>query len=224
MKVLFTALIGMSLCACDAMPPVTAPAAAPTASAPVAAARIASPSAAPVPAPPSFDCARAADAIETLVCGNAGLAELDRQLAASIQAILLKPGADRVALLDAHRAWLRRRAACSSAVDPRACAVDAYKSRIVRLMLDSGEVMAPTPIAFSCGAGGRPFTVTFYNDIQPKAAVLAWGDEQVIVFPLPAASGSRYGTQGVEFWEHQGEAMVDFRGNKMTCKPAAIQR
>lgn len=233
MKIPFFVLLGIPLCACDAMPPTAPPAPARTTSATVAAAEAASP--APVPvlapapapaaAPPSFDCAHAADAIEILVCGDAGLAELDRQLAASIQAILRKPGANRVALVGAHRAWLQRRTACSNAADARACAVDAYKSRIVRLMLDSGEVMAPKPTPFTCDdGGGRPFTATFYNDIQPKAAVLAWGDDQAIVFPLPAASGSRYGTQGVEFWEHQGEAMVDFRSHKMTCKPVAIQR
>ena len=33
------------------------------------------------------------------------------------------------------------------------------------------------------------------------------------------ASGAKYGRVGIEYWEHQGEASVDFFGNKLSCKP-----
>ena len=51
------------------------------------------------------------------------------------------------------------------------------------------------------------------------AAVITWGDDQAIVFPQPAASGARYGRQGLDFWEHQGEVKVDFYGNRLACTP-----
>ena len=33
------------------------------------------------------------------------------------------------------------------------------------------------------------------------------------------ASGAKYGRVGIEYWEHQGEAIVDFFGNKLSCTP-----
>ena len=48
---------------------------------------------------------------------------------------------------------------------------------------------------------------------------MTWGNDQAIVFPQPAASGAKYGRVGIEYWEHQGEASVDFFGNKLSCKP-----
>jgi uncharacterized protein len=48
---------------------------------------------------------------------------------------------------------------------------------------------------------------------------MVFGNDQAIVFPQPAASGAKYGRTGVEYWEHQGEASVDFFGNKLSCRP-----
>jgi uncharacterized protein len=62
--------------------------------------------------------------------------------------------------------------------------------------------------------------MVFYNQLDPQAAVLTWGNDQAIVFPVPAASGARYGREGVDFWEHQGEATVEFYGTRMTCRAA----
>ncbi|MEG3050923.1 MAG: MliC family protein, partial [Thermomonas sp.] len=81
-------------------------------------------------------------------------------------------------------------------------------------------VVIPSAVEFRCDDNSKPFTATFYND-EPRAAVLTWGNDQAIVPAAPSASGARYAADGVEFWEHQGEAKVDFFGNKLTCKPAA---
>ena len=70
-----------------------------------------------------------------------------------------------------------------------------------------------------CSDNRKPFTMVYYNDIDPQAAVMTWGNDQAIVFPQPAASGAKYGRVGIEYWEHQGEASVDFFGNKLSCKP-----
>ena len=79
--------------------------------------------------------------------------------------------------------------------------------------------MVPTTVEYRCSDNRKPFTMVYYNDIDPQAAVMTWGNDQAIVFPQPAASGAKYGRVGIEYWEHQGEATVDFFGNKLSCKP-----
>lgn len=61
-------------------------------------------------------------------------------------------------------------------------------------------------------------TAQFYNQFDPKAAVLTWGTDTAIVFAEPSGGGARYGRDGVEFWEHQGEVTVDFYGNESVCQ------
>ena len=57
-------------------------------------------------------------------------------------------------------------------------------------------------------------TAQFYNQFDPKAAVLTWGTDKAIVFTERSGSGARYGRDGVEYWEHQVEVTVDFYGNE----------
>ena len=78
----------------------------------------------------------------------------------------------------------------------------------------------PSAVEYRCDDNSKPFTATFYND-EPRAVVLTWGNDQAIVPAAMSASGARYAADGVEFWEHQGEASVDFFGNTLTCKAAA---
>ncbi|WP_093294643.1 hypothetical protein [Pseudoxanthomonas sp. CF385] len=78
MKPLLLCSTFLLLGACTApAPPVAAPTDAPAApvETPVATMKT------PAPVPPSFDCAKAASEAEKLVCGDAELAALDRQLA-----------------------------------------------------------------------------------------------------------------------------------------------
>ncbi len=80
-------------------------------------------------------------------------------------------------------------------------------------------MVVATAVEYRCDDNSKAFTATFYND-APRAAVVTWGNDQAIVPEAPSASGARYAAQGIEFWEHQGEARVDFFGNKLTCTPA----
>ena len=93
-------------------------------------------------------------------------------------------------------------------------------TRLVELAIGAPGRVVPTTVEYRCSDNRKPFTMVYYNDIDPQAAVMTWGNDQAIVFPQPAASGAKYGRVGIEYWEHQGEASVDFFGNKLSCKPA----
>lgn len=167
---------------------------------------------------PSFDCAKASGDVERMVCQDPALAALDRELDALYTRLQSKAG-DRDAFVATQRGWVKGRDECWKDSDAPRCVREAYQTRLVELQLDSGEVVVPTPVAFRCGDGTLPFTAVYYNDIEPRAAVLTWGDDQAIVFPDRSASGAKYGRQGVSFWEHQGEAQLDFFGKQATCQP-----
>ncbi len=170
---------------------------------------------------PSFDCSRASSSSEKMVCSDPALAALDRELEAVYgRRLAATSGAEHDRLQAMQRGWVKGRDECGKAEDTQRCVREAYQTRLVELQIEGGEVMVPTPVEFVCDDNRQPFTATFYNDIEPRAAVLTLGNDQAIAIAQPAASGSRYGREGVEFWEHQGEATVDFYGTRLSCRAA----
>ena len=182
------AFILLAACTPAPPPPPAVPAAPPPATSPKVPS-VASPTA-PALAPPSFDCARAGSAAEKLVCGDAELAALDRQLAARYaQATDADPAV--------QRGWVKERDACWKADDLRLCVLEAYRTRLVELAIGAPGRVVPTTVEYRCSDNRQPFTMVYYNDIDPQAAVMTWGNDQAIVFPQPAASGAKYGRVGI---------------------------
>ena len=171
-------------------------------------------------AAPSFDCAAVEKDIEKLVCADPALSALDRQLDGAFKAAMAAEGADRNLLVATQRGWIKGRDDCWKDTDPPRCVLESYKTQLVQLQLDSGKVLVPTPVEYLCDDNSKPLTAVFYNELDPKAAVITWGKDQAIAFPQPSASGARYGREGLDFWEHQGEVKLDFWGTKLSCKPA----
>ncbi|HSE43265.1 MAG TPA: MliC family protein [Acidobacteriota bacterium] len=169
---------------------------------------------------PSFDCSKATGQIEQLICKDETLAKLDRKMAQVFEDAMKKWPADEANKQKIiQRGWIKGRNDCWKADDLRACVQNEYNTRIVVIQIQSGQLMVPTPIGYECeGNESKQFTVVFYNDTDPKSAVLTFGDDQVIAFSTPAASGAKYSAQNMEFWEHHGEATVDWYGTKMKCK------
>lgn len=110
-------------------------------------------------------------------------------------------------------------ARASSETEKQLCVQEENMARRVQLQIDSGAVMAATPVEFACNDSSKPFFMAYYHDLDPPAAVITYGDEQAIIFPQVAASGAKYGRTGIEFWEHHGSARVDFHGIKLVCTP-----
>ena len=178
---------------------------------------------APVPPPtgpvtPSFDCGKAESEAETMVCTDYGLAALDNRLAEVYAAELAKPGASKE-LAATQRGWVKGRDECWKADDRKLCVEEEYRTRIAELQINSPGAMAATAVEFKCDDNSKPFTMAYYNELDDKPAVITLGNDQAIIFPQPAASGTRYGRKGITYREHQGKAMVDFYGIALECTP-----
>ncbi|MCS4278640.1 lysozyme inhibitor LprI family protein [Stenotrophomonas rhizophila] len=194
--------------------------AAPATSAPAASAPVAP--ASPTLQPPSFDCTKAQSQAETLVCGDARLAALDRQLAALYKRVQTSP--DELDIAAEQRGWIKGRDACSRAVDPHRCLVESYQTRLVELTINGGGIQVPATVEYRCDDNSKPVTAVFYNDIDPTAAVVSWGRDQAIVFPVPVTkddnNGGRWGREGVDLRTHNDQTTLEFYGTTLQCQIA----
>ena len=174
---------------------------------------------------PSFDCAEASGTVEELICQDEELSQLDQRLAEIYSAAINRlPQAEHATTRAMQRGWIKGRNDCWKAGEPRACVQASYQTRIVELQIAGGLLEVPDYHLFICHQDeGKPFTVVFYNQTEPPSAVLTWGDDQVIAFIKPTASGAHYMSSGVDFWSHQGEARVDWYGKRLQCLSAAGQ-
>jgi uncharacterized protein len=173
--------------------------------------------AAPAAPAMSFDCAKPANKAQQLVCGDPQLTELDRRMQTAYQQALARPGADAATLTTAQSAFTSIRDGCADFVDVRTCLVEAYQTRVVELAIADPATVAPTVVTYNCPADSGPLTAQFYNELDPKTAVLNWKGTRIVLFIQPSGSGARYGRQGSEYWEHQGEVTLDLSGTKFVC-------
>lgn len=171
------------------------------------------------PAAPArtFDCAKPANKAQQLVCDDPQLSDLDQRVQAAYQQALARPGADQPTLTTAQGAFATMRDGCADAIEMRVCVLEAYQTRLVELAIADPATVAPPVVTYNCPADAGTLTAQFYNQLDPKTAVLDWKGVRVILFIQPSGSGARYGRQGSEYWEHQGEVTLDLGGTKFVC-------
>ncbi|OBH08135.1 lysozyme inhibitor LprI family protein [Mycobacterium sp. E1747] len=170
-----------------------------------------SPTAAPL------DCATPANAAQQQVCADPRLTDLDHRVQAAYQEALARPGADQAALSTEQQNWATGRDGCTDNPEMRTCLVEAYQTRLDQLAIADPGTLSPPVVTYQCPADAGPLTAQFYNEFDPPAAVLNWKGNPQILFQEPSGSGARYGRQGFEYWEHQGEVKLDLDGAKFVC-------
>jgi len=85
-------------------------------------------------ASPSFDCAKATHEAEQLVCKDAELAKLDRNMTEIYSGLLKrKTGQERKELKASQSSWVKTRNECWKSRDPRGCVQREYQTRIDQL-------------------------------------------------------------------------------------------
>ena len=171
---------------------------------------------------PSFDCAKAGWSVEELICKDAELATLDRQLAAVYAAALKRVAEENYEdPTPVQRGWIKGRNDCWKSDGLRACVVSSYQYRIAELLIQYGQLVVPSPVHYSCG--NTALTVVFYQQTDPQTVVLTFipaltGVDQMLAYHSPSGSGARYEGRNVSFWEHKGEARLTWFDQEMSCK------
>lgn len=145
----------------------------------------------------SYDCTKAKEKVELLVCRDDALARLDVRAAELFRKAEEAAGGERarIALRDAQRAFPAKRNACARSADMRGCTMLAYRTRISELQVQSGEARAPMATLYDCGKLGVA-TIHFYRATELPVAILSFGigntDTAIASEPGARYVGSRY--------------------------------
>ncbi|MFA7259517.1 MAG: MliC family protein [Aeromonas bestiarum] len=167
-------------------------------------------------ATPSFDCAKTAGTVETLICKDAALAALDNELATLYPKALANLSPEQLKTEKAmQRGWIKGRNDCWKAKDLRQCVEENYQQRITELQIKGGQLTVPTPVDYQCGKN-LTLSTYFYNDAKLPAAVinLSEGDsqQQVLAYEAPSASSARYEGQNLSLFTKGNEASLERYG------------
>lgn len=173
----------------------------------------------------SFDCSKATQKIEKLVCGDDQLAGLDKTLAADFNKAMGQISADDQKDLRATQAaWIGSRNACGEDADPKACALMSYKTRIAFLGAKYGFAPKGTgTFLFTCdNAAKTSFYATFF-DTDPATMNLdtrpPMPEQAETLVQGMSGSGARYeGEGGIVFWNKGNDAAVEWpAGTDFNC-------
>lgn len=173
------------------------------------------------PAGPAFDCQKASHDIELLICKDAELSALDRQLArkfANAKANLSEEQSTELTV--EQRGWVKGRNDCWKADDKKACTSASCSRRIVTLEARYGLANVGASAYFVCNDGGAEDLIFTPIDTNPPSANLVRGSSTTTVILDAAGSGSKYiGDTGVSFWTKGDDAIVEWpQGKKFGCK------
>ncbi len=181
---------------------------------------------------PSFDCAKAESSAETLVCADAGLAALDREVARLYALAAEGPhmtAEEKQILVATQRGWVKGRDDCWKADDLRTCVAAEYVSRIAGLRQsyadarsDDAAGVSLGPFVAECPGLDAVVGVVFVN-ADPGAVYLAWRDRVAVLPQAVSASGARYAATLADgdylFWNKGDTAQFEAPGidGTLTC-------
>lgn len=170
---------------------------------------------------PSFDCGKVqAGSIEEMVCQDAGLIKLDRQLADVYAKATEKAKNEQPPVLKAmQRGWVKGRNECWKSEDKRACIESSYQTRIAELQAQYRLVEMTGPVFYACDGNPANEVVVNYFKTEPATLIAERGDQTSLMFVQPSASGAKYQGQNESLWEHHGEARIvwGYEAPEMTC-------
>lgn len=172
---------------------------------------------------PSFGCdGDALSSAERLVCSDAELAALDRQLDRVYrQALTATDNHYRPTLKAEQRGWIKGRDECWKSSDAAQCVDTAYRQRIAALQAQYRLVEHSEAVHFICNNNpADEFVATFFQT-EPGTVIVERGDSVSLMYRQPAASGARYQGRNESLWEHQGEALIrwGFQADELRCVP-----
>ncbi|MCB2077912.1 MAG: MliC family protein [Novosphingobium sp.] len=183
-------------------------------------------------ASPSFDCSRADGEAMEMVCSDADLAAMDRELDRLYKLAVATPDMDSARaneLKAMQRGWVKGRDECWKASDKRQCVMTSYAMRIHEIRQgyanarsDDGAGASLGPLAFACEGQDFGVSATFVNT-DPGAVALQWLENSLALAHVPSGSGAKYeGTwndQEASLFTQGDEAMLTLPGvSEKKCK------
>jgi uncharacterized protein len=173
---------------------------------------------------PSFDCTKARGAVETLICKDNELANLDRYLDKVYQTALKKaeqfPPQELANFKAEQIGWVKGRNDCWKAQGTavRNCVKENYRDRTAELQATFALVPGKKPLFYACNNNPANEIVATYYETDPPTARLERGDTTLTAFLRPTGSGAKYEGQNVTFWIKGKEALVEWKGEKLQCR------
>jgi uncharacterized protein len=175
-------------------------------------------------AKPSFDCTKARGAVESLICKDNELANLDRYLDGVYQAALKKaeefPPKELANFKAEQIGWIKGRNDCWKAQGTlvRNCVKQNFLDRTAELQAVFALVPSKKPVFYTCNNNPANEIVSTFYQTNPLTARLERGDTTLIAFLRPSGSGAKYEGQNVTFWSKGKEALVEWKGEKIQCR------
>ena len=171
---------------------------------------------------PSYSCDNVKPgSIEELICQDKSLSALDRKLSEVYTAAAKKAVNEHPPILKAEqRGWIKGRNECWKSDDKYGCVKDNYKRRIAELQAKYRLVSSFGPFTYICNDDIKnEFVVTFFQT-DPPTLIAERGDSISLMFLQPSGSGARYQGRNETFWEHHGEALINwgYDSPQMHCK------
>jgi uncharacterized protein len=169
---------------------------------------------------PTFSCARVQTDVEKLICSDAALASLDRQLAEVYKSAAAKARAPLTGQLrQEQRGWVKGRNDCWKAkgqptwitaswtVDTvRGCVDAQYRLRIAELQAVWRLLPART-VAYACDNASANEVVANFFDTDPATLRLERGDRTTTLWRVGDAAGGTYEGQNVSA-VHLGDSLA----------------
>ena len=176
---------------------------------------------------PSFDCTKTeAGSIEAMVCADAELAALDRQLAAVYGEASARAVNEHPPVLKAEqRGWIKGRDDCWKSEDVRGCVEEAYRLRTAELQARYRLVDFNGPVFYACDGDPRNEVIATFFETDPPTLIAERGDGVSLMYLQPAASGSKYQGRNEMLWVKGSEALVTwgFGAPEMRCTQASAR-
>lgn len=185
-------------------------------------------------APASFSCGAPLEADEKLICGDAQLARLDREMFRLYQLAIKDPQSTPTddALAMVQDGWITARGQCGADADPKSCVVEDYAERIHQLRQGSKAARDATggvsegPVAYRCKGLDALVTATFVNT-DPNLVFIEWLDRSQALTQAASGSGAKYTGKGDDgdysLWTKGKEALFQKPGGpEVTCKEEVI--
>ena len=170
---------------------------------------------------PAFSCAKAQGEVETLICGDASLATLDRKLDAVYKEASAKAkGKLATRLREEQRGWVKGRNDCwkANGVETwvtatwtvntvKACVDAQYRLRTSELQA-VWQLLPPRTVAYACQNNPANGVVANFFETDPATIRLERGDRTKTLWRVGVAATGPYGGQNVSLVQQGNELNV----------------